>query len=137
MRLRLPLMYVLVAAALLGGCSSLRPVAPVADGPDGVRVLVRAQKDDLFKLEVVNYGRAPIVVDRDRVVLFTSRGARAHVDGGVDTVDWVPPGGHHAVNVRFDLGNLRTGERVAISLAGAVTLDGRPLSVPNLEFVAD
>jgi hypothetical protein len=63
--------------------------------------------------------------------------ARAHVDSGVDTVDWVPPGGHHAVNVRFDLGDLRTGERVAISLAGAVTLDGQPLSVPNLEFVAD
>lgn len=130
-------MYVLVAGALLGGCSSLRPVAPVVDGPGGLRVLVRAQSDDLFKLEVVNYGRAPIVVDRDRVVLFTSRGARAHVAGGAGTIDYVPPGGRHAVNVRFELGGIQTGERVTLSLAGAVTSNGQPLVVPPLEFVAD
>ena len=70
-------MYVLLAATTLGGCGSLRPVAPVVDAPGGVRVLVRALDDDLFALEVVNYGRAPIVVDRDRVVLVTASGTRA------------------------------------------------------------
>ena len=123
---------------LLAGCGSLRPVAPVVDGPNGVRVLVRAQDDERFELEVVNYGGAPIVVDRDRVVLVTARGERAaRVAGGARRIDDVPPGGHDALDVRFRLGVLRTGDRVAIDLAGAVTLNGRPVRVPPLEFVAD
>ena len=131
-------MYVLVVAtALTGGCVSLRPVAPVVDGPGGVRVLVRAQDAEVFKLEVVNYGPAPIVVDRDRVVMFTAAGPRTRVPGGFGNVYAIPPGGHHALNVRFKLGGIRTGERVAIGLAGAVTLNGQPLMVPPLEFVAD
>jgi hypothetical protein len=131
-------MYVLVAAAtLITGCVSLRPVAPVVDGPGGVRVLVRAQDDDLFKFEVVNYGASPIVVDRDRVVLFTSTGPRTRVAGGAAGVYELPPGGRHAVNVRFKLGGIHAGERVAVSLAGAVTRAGEPVMVPSLEFVAD
>jgi hypothetical protein len=131
-------MYVLVAAAALaGGCVSLRPVAPVVDGPAGVRVLVRAQDDDVFKLEVVNYGRAPIVVDRDRVVLFTSAGPRTRVGAAANTLFYVPPGGHHAVDVRFKMGALHAGDRVTLALAGAVSLNGEPLMVPPLEFVAD
>ena len=135
--MRSSLMYVLVAAATLTGCMSLHPVTPVVDAPDGVRVLVKAQDDDLFKLEVINYGSYPIVVDRDRVVLFTASGPRARVAGGVGSVYNVPPGGHHALNVRFKLGGIHTGERVALSLAGAVTLNGQVLMVPPLEFVAD
>jgi hypothetical protein len=143
--MRSPRLYVLlVAAALagalgatLGGCVSLRPVAPVVDGPGGVRVLVKAQDGDLFKLEVVNYGAAPIVVDRDRVVLFTASGPRTRVAGGLGGSYDVPPGGRHGLNVRFRLGGIRTGERVALSLAGAVTQNGELLMVPALEFVAD
>jgi hypothetical protein len=127
----------LVAATTLTGCVSLHPVTPVADGPAGVRVLVKAQDDDLFKLEVINYGSLPIVVDRDRVVMFTARGPRTRVVGGLGTIYSVPPGGHHALNVRFKLGGIHAGERVAIALAGAITLDGQPVMVPNLEFVAD
>lgn len=130
-------MYVLVVATAVTGCVSLRPVAPVVDGPGGVRVLVRAQDDNVFKLEVINYGAAPIVVDRDRVVLFTATGPRTRVPGGLGGTYAVPPGGHHAVNVRFKLGGIRTGERVALSLAGAVTQNGEILMVPPLEFVAD
>jgi hypothetical protein len=130
-------MYVLVAATALTGCVSLRPVAPVVDAPAGVRVLVKAQDDDLFKLEVINYGSYPIVVDRDRVVLFTASGPRARVAGGFGGVYNVPPGGRHALNVRFKLGGIRAGERVALSLAGAVTQNGEILMVPPLEFVAD
>lgn len=135
--MRPPLRCVLVAASLLGGCVSLHPVAPVVDGPGGVRVLIKAQDADVFKLEVVNYGAAPIVVDRDRVVLFTAAGARTRVAGGVGSVYRVPPGGHHALNVRFKLRGIRSGERVALGLAGAITVDGQPLMVPALEFVAD
>jgi hypothetical protein len=130
-------MYVLLAATVLTGCVSLRPVAPVVDGPGGVRVLVKAQSDEVFKLEVVNYGPAPIVVDRDRVVMFTAAGPRTRVPGGFGSVYAVPPGGRHALNVRFKLGGIRTGERVAIGLAGAIMLNGQPLMVPPLEFVAD
>lgn len=131
-------MYVLLAATLTStGCVSLHPVTPVADGPGGVRVLVKAQDDELFKLEVVNYGPAPIVVDRDRVVLFTADGPRRRLPGGAGTVYTVEPGAHHALDVRFKLRGIRAGERVAVSLAGAVSLDGQPLMVPPLEFVAD
>ncbi|HEX8951838.1 MAG TPA: hypothetical protein VF945_08325 [Polyangia bacterium] len=125
------------ATALVGGCVSLHPVAPVVDAPGGVRVLVKAQDGELFKLEVINYGGAPILVDRDRVVLFTAAGPRARVPGGVGKVYDVPPGGHHALNLRFKLGGIRAGERVAVSLSGAVTLNGQILMVPPLEFVAD
>lgn len=130
-------MYVLVAAATLTGCVSLHPVAPVVDGPGGVRVLVKAQDDGVFKLEVINYGSYPILVDRDRVVMFTAAGPRARVPGGLGSVYDVPPGGHHALNVRFKLDGIRGGERVAVSLAGAVTQNGQVLMVPPLEFVAD
>ncbi len=131
------LLYVVVAATTLTGCVSLRPVAPVVDGPGGVRVLLRAQDDDVFKLEVVNYGAAPIVVDRDRVVMLTATGSHTRVTGGAGSRDDLPPGAHHTLDVRFRLGAIRPGDRVAISLAGAVTLNGRPLQLPPLEFVAD
>jgi len=130
-------MCVLVVATALGGGVSLHPVAPVVDGPGGVRVLVRAQDDELFKLEVINFGAAPIVIDRDRVVMFTATGPRTRLAGGIGSIYDVPPGGRHAVHVRFKLGGIRSGERVAISLAGAVTQNGQPLLVPSLEFVAD
>ncbi len=130
-------MYVLVAAATLTGCVSLHPVAPVVDAPGGVRVLVKAQDDELFKLEVINYGAYPILVDRDRVVLFTAAGPRGRVPGGVGSVYDVPPGAHHALNVRFKLGGIHAGERVALSLNGAVTQNGQILMVPPLEFVAE
>ena len=135
--MRSSLMYVLVAALALTGCVSLHPVVPVADGPGGVRVLLKSQDDGVFKLEVINYGGAPIVVDRDRVVMFTATGPRGRVPGGLGTVYALPPGGHHAVNVRFKLDGIRSGERVAVSLAGAVTQNGQILMVPPLEFVAD
>jgi hypothetical protein len=130
-------MYVLVVATTLTGCVSLHPVSPVVDGPGGVRVLVRAEDDDLFKLEVANYGTAPIVIDRDRVVMFTAAGARTRIAGGVGSVYDVAPGARHALNVRFELAGIRTGERVELSLAGAVTQNGQVLLVPPLEFVAD
>jgi hypothetical protein len=130
-------MYVLVAATTLTGCVSLHPVAPVVDAPGGIRVLVKAQDDDLFKLEIINYGPDPIVIDRDRVVLYTATGPRARLAGGIGSVYNVPPGGHHALNVRFKLGGIHGGERVALSLSGAVTLNGQVLMVPPLEFVAD
>ena len=133
--MRLPLL--LLVALAVTGCVSLRPVAPVVDGPGGVRVLVKSQNDELFKLEIVNYGPAPILVDRDRVVMFTAGGPRTRVPGGFGNVYNVPPGGHHALNLRFKLGGIRTGERVAIGLAGAVMLNGQPLMIPPLEFVAD
>ncbi len=123
--------------AMLAGCVSLHPITPVADAPGGVRVLVKAQDDELFKLEVVNYGSEPVVVDRDHVVMFTAAGPRTRVAGGFGTIYTIPPGGRHALNVRFKLRGIQAGERVAISLAGAVTLNGQPLMVPPLEFVAD
>ena len=135
--MRSSLLCVLLIATALGGCVSLHPVAPVVDGPGGVRVLVKAQNDEVFRLEVVNYGQLPVVIDRDRVVMFTAGGPRTRVPGGFGNVYSVPPGGHHALNVRFKLGGIRPGERVAIGLAGAVMLNGQPLMIPPLEFVAD
>lgn len=137
---RLGFAVLLGASSLAGaGCgSSLRPVAPVVDGPAGVRVLLKTQSDEVFKLEVVNYGPYPILVDRDRVYLYTAEGPRQRVPGGAGSLYTVAPGGgHHALNVRFNLGGIHAGERVAISLAGAVSMNGQPLNVPPLEFVAD
>jgi hypothetical protein len=133
------LALVLGLALALTGCraSSLQPVAPVVDGPGGVRVLLRNQHDEVFRLEVINYGQYPIWVDRDRVVLFTAGGPRTRLPGGIGNLYEVPPGGRHGLNVRFHLGGIHTGERVALSLAGAVTMNGQPLMVPALEFVAD
>jgi hypothetical protein len=131
---------ILLGASLAGAGwgSSLRPVAPVVDGPAGVRVLLKNQNDEIFRLEVVNYGPYPILVDRDRVYLYTSEGPRQRVPGGAGNLYTVMPGGgHHALNVRFKLGGIHAGERVAISLAGAVSMNGQPLNVPPLEFVAD
>ena len=128
---------VLGVTLLLVGCVSLRPVAPVVDGPDGVRVLVTGFQDGQFKLEVVNYGAAAILVDGERVLLITAAGARACLPGSAGRRDDVPPGGHQALDVRFALGGVRTGDRVALSLDGAVTRRGQPLRVPPLEFVAD
>lgn len=130
-------LFSLVVAAALGGCVSLHPVAPVVDGPRGVRVLLQAQEGDRFRLEVLNYGPDPIEVDRDRVVLTTARGPRARLPGGSDGVATVEPGGRHALDLRYRLGRVRPGERVALGLTGAVRVGGRPLDLPPLEFVAD
>jgi hypothetical protein len=122
----------------LGGCLSLRPLTPTVDSPAGVRVVLKTQDDEVFKLEVVNYGQYPIMVNRDQVVLMTPEGARNRVPGGWGTLYTIPPGGHHALNVRFKLGGIHGGDRICINLGSAVTyLNGAPVPVPPLEFVAD
>ena len=133
----LVLTVTVVVTMVVAGCVSLRPVAPVVDAPGGVRVLLAAVDDDRFRVDVVNYGRQPIVVDGDRVVLITPAGTRPHRTGGAGGRDRIAPGGRHCLQLRFALGGIHAGERVAISLDGAVTLDGQPLPVPPLELVAD
>ena len=112
-------------------------MAPVVEGQGGVRVLVQGREGELFQLEVLNYGPTQILVDTERVVMLTAAGARARRSGAGGGRYDVPPGGRHALEVRFPLDGLRTGDRVAVSLAGAVTVDGQPLRMPPLEFVAD
>jgi hypothetical protein len=122
----------------LGGCLSLHAVRPVVDTEGGIRVQLKEVDDDVFKLEVINYGQYPIIVDRDRVVLVTSQGPQQRVPGGIASIYSIPAGGHHAVHVRYKLGGIQNGDHVCINLAGAVTyMNGQPVPVPPLEFVAE
>jgi|SRR5437660_12912302 len=126
----------LVLCVALGGCISLRPVAKTVDSPSGVRVVLKEQDDDLFRLEVINYSQCVILVDRDRVTLTSDAGwRRERIPGGAGSLYTIIPGGHHAVHVKFKLDDLQKGQRVAISFDGAVVAQtGQPLPVSPLEF---
>jgi hypothetical protein len=138
-RMRLPaLVFILGLCVPSIGCVSLRPVATTVDSPSGVRVVLKEQDDELFKLEVINYSQCVILVDRDRVLLTTANVDRTRVPGGIASLYTIPPGGHHAVNVKFKLDNLHKGERAAIRLDEAVTApNGQYLPVSPIEFDVD
>jgi hypothetical protein len=129
-------LFALVICLALGGCLTLRPVATTVDSPSGVRVMLKDQDDDLFKLEVVNYSQCVILVDRDRVTLTSDAGWRhERIPGGFNSLYTIMPGGHHAVNVKFKLDYLQKGQHVAISFDGAVVAQtGQPLPVSPIEF---
>jgi hypothetical protein len=126
-----------VLALALSACTTLRWVKTTVDTPEGVRVTLQEVTSDIFRLEVINYGAQPILVDRDRVVLETPGGARARLPGGVGSLYTIGPSGHHAVNVRFDLSGLRGGDRVGICFADAITSGGRAVGVPPIELAIE
>jgi hypothetical protein len=128
----------LAIVLLLSGCTTLRFVKPLVDGPNGVQVRLKDIQDDVFLLEVVNLGEAPIMVDRDRVVLSTPSGTRARKTGGLSNLYTILPAGHHAVNVRFNLGGLKNGDRIGICFADAIVLaGGQRVEVPPIELAVE
>jgi hypothetical protein len=127
----------LVVALLMSGCTTLRWVHTTVDGPNGVRVTLEGMRDDIFEIQVINYGSEPILVDRDRVVLDTPRGTRARVPGGLEALYTIGPSGHHAVHVRFDLSGLKGGDRIGICFADAITSGQQRLAVPPIELAVE
>jgi hypothetical protein len=133
-----PRLLVLACALLLSACTTLRWVKSTVDGPGGVRVTLANVHDDIFELEVVNFGDAPILVDRDRVVLDTPHGARARTPGGIGSLYTIGPAGHHRVNVRFDLSGLRAGDRVGVGFGEAITIaGGQRIEMPPVELAVE
>lgn len=71
-----------------------------------------------------------MVVSRDQIVLTTSRGMRQRKPGGSESFYTLPPGGEHAVNVRFSFADLPVGETVGVAFDRALLIGGNPLPEP-------
>ncbi len=129
-------MLVLVAGLLLG-CTTeptAEPVRSVAETPGAARVALREIDGDIFKLSVKNLSPAPLVIDRDAIVMETQGGTFPRSPGGTATTYVVPPGGSHAVNVRFDMTRVQSGEPFMLRFDGALYVGSMQVHVPALQF---
>lgn len=130
----------LLWVVLLGGCaSSLQAVKSSADVPGLVHVSLSRLRSDVVTLDVANQSKAPLVVDRDAIVLKTPRATLARESGGLAHSYVLAPGGHQQVNVRFLLGSIADGETVSLVLDRAITpaSGGAPIAVPDFTFKKD
>lgn len=123
---------------LSAGCApGARLVAQRAEliTPGAIRVLLLGVEDNLVKVDLFNQTSAPMLVYRDQVMLSTSHGMRARMQGGIGHVYTIPPGGVHKLNVRYDLYDLRPGDQVAIIFQNAIVVNGQPVPVEPLPLL--
>jgi hypothetical protein len=121
---------------------SLEAVRPVARGPGvviSVHRMAHVRGDGpggvLVEAVVENDSAAPIIVSRDGILLMTPAGARPRVPGGWSHFYSLRPGEHHRVRCIYQVGDLRAGERVALSFTGAITQNGAALPIEPIELV--
>lgn len=103
--------------------------------PGAIRILLLGVEGNLVKVDIFNQTSAPMLVYRDQVMLSTSNGMRARMQGGVGRVYTIPPGGVHKLHVRYDLYGLRPGDQVAMIFQNAVAVNGQPVPVEPLPLV--
>ena len=119
----------------LAGCMvHLSPMRVQTGIPGVVDVSIRKIDGDVFKLDVYNASPDSMVIQRDAITLHEPRGIRMRMQGGIGKTYVVPPGGRHAVNVRFDLAKLTPGDSVQLFFDGAFIVGPGPVQVPPIEL---
>jgi hypothetical protein len=133
-----PRLVTYCALLSLAGCATLRPVQSSVDVPATVHIELHELKGDLIILEVINPSMAPLMVNRDAMVLKTSREVLKREPGGASSVYTLMPAGHHRVNLKFMLGSIAAGETVQLAFDQAITqLGGGAVPVPPLTFIKE
>jgi hypothetical protein len=129
----------LALVLLLSGCGpAFQVICPVGAG-SGVEVWLdrwRHQNGGNFiQTSVYNTSTRPIVVNRDAILLLTPAGPRARLPGGWSSTYEIQPGGHHLVRCIYYVADLRPGDLVQLSFAGAITRDGVPVPVDPIQLI--
>lgn len=101
-----------------------------------VRVSLDEVDDDLFEFTVVNYTNETLFVDRNAVRVQLDGEVRERRPGGWKSQYAIPPGGAHALFVRFDLKGLQRGTTAAVCFDETFAVAGQPIAVPPMLFVA-
>lgn len=108
---------------------------PDVQTPGAGRVLLKEQDGDLFAFNVFNQSPYPMNVDRNAVRMATAGGLRDRLPGGISDNYTIPPGGVHAVNVKFPMGGLRPGETVWVHFQDAISINGQRVPMEPIQFV--
>ena len=121
----------LAGAVCLAGCLGvappLTPVQATVELPAQARVSLQKVDGDILKFSVFNLSDKFLVVARDEIVLTCSQGTRRREPGGSTNFYTIPPGGEHAVNVRFSFAGIAAGETVTVAFDRALLREGNPL----------
>jgi len=133
----LALLCVFICWFVIGCSPPLTPVRTEVEAPALARVQLITIEDNIFKFVVYNLSDQPMVILRDEVVLVTPSGPRHRLPGGLESTYDVAPGEHHAVNTRFDLDNIQTGDTLEVDFSPAVQIGGKPTSIPKLPIRVD
>lgn len=127
----------LLALSALGCAVPLTPIKTEVEAPSVARVQLLRIEDNIFKFEVYNLSDRPMVILRDEVVLITRTGRVHRLPGGTSNRYDVPPGQSHAVNVRFSLDNVKTGDTLQVDFSPAIVVGGAPVKVEPLPIRVD
>jgi hypothetical protein len=128
---------VLLTLSALGCAAPLTPVKMEVEAPSLARVQLLSIEDNIFKFEVYNLSNKPMVILRDEVVLVTPTGPVHRLPGGISNRYDVSPGQSHAVNVRFSLDNVKTGDTLQVDFSPAILVGGAPVKVEPLPIRVD
>ncbi len=118
----------------------------------GVRVWIQDRDGDDFRFAVSNGGNRPVSVLVGSIRIMSPRATASREEANPwmgmpgfiqalaqDDMVQIPPGHSDTVFANFDVGRakIKKGDLIQIDLSKAVLQDGRPVSVPPLEFRAD
>ncbi|HYQ43560.1 MAG TPA: hypothetical protein VER11_16375 [Polyangiaceae bacterium] len=117
----------MLLGACLGTAPPLTPIQGTVELPAQARVVLRGVDGDILKFHVFNLSDKFLLVARDEIALSCSKGTRHRKPGGSESYYTIPPGGEHAVNVRFSFAELAVGETVSVVFDRALLRDGNPL----------
>jgi hypothetical protein len=130
----LPALVVLFAY----GCAPpLTPIKTEVEAPSLTRVQLLTIEDNIFKFEVYNLSDKPMVILRDEVILISTAGASHRMPGGWSNRYDVGPGQSHAVNVRFNLDHVKTGDTLKVDFSRAIMIGGAPVQIEPLPIHVD
>ena len=134
---RRAVLCILFCSLLLGCGPGLSPVKTEAEAPSRARVQLKAIEDNIFKFTVYNLSDQPMVILRDEVVLVTPSGRRHRLPGGLESVYKIGPGENHAVNTRFDLSNVKSGDTLEVDFSPALQIGGQPTTIEAITIHVD
>jgi hypothetical protein len=129
-----------MAALMLLLCLSCAPLLTATRAevmtPGAARVVLKEIDDNELSFVVYNLSPQPMAVDRDAVRLLLSSGPRSREPGMGTRVYSIPPGGFHAVNVKFNLDGVGAGETLWVHFQEAISIEGQLVPVEPIALVA-
>lgn len=132
--------YILFALAFVAcrapALTAQSPMISVSSNAGPVMVKFEQQNGEVLHFAVINSSDKTVVVNRDAVMLRTAKGVQAREKGGLKSVYMLKPGAVHGVKCRFDLGDVTSGEQVEVLFNDALLIDGKPLEVQPVAFIA-
>ena len=127
----------LVALFAFGCAPPLTPIKSEVETPSLARVQLLSIEDNIFKFEVYNLSDKPMVILRDEVAMITPAGTSHRLPGGWSNRYDVSPGQSHAVNVRFNLEHVKTGDTLKVDFSRAIMIGGAPVQIEPLPIRVD